>query len=127
MFNSGVDMPEINEEQSKMYNKALICWDHPQKAGSADTYILEYRKLNREDANPAWQETEVFGKSEIISDLDTNSSYAFRVRGYKGSICSPWSREVILHTPPAPGTIHVFMQLPNWWLWKVEVLLSIHI
>ncbi|XP_033019596.1 E3 ubiquitin-protein ligase TRIM36 isoform X1 [Lacerta agilis] len=101
-LSSGVDIPEINEEQSKMYNKALICWEHPQKAGSADTYILEYRKLNREDANPAWQETEVFGKSEIISDLDTNSSYAFRVRGYKGSICSPWSREVILHTPPAP-------------------------
>ncbi|XP_060091570.1 E3 ubiquitin-protein ligase TRIM36 isoform X3 [Heteronotia binoei] len=99
---SGVDIPEINEEQSKMYNKALICWDHPQRAGSADTYILEYRKVNKEEANPAWQETEVFSKSKVISDLDTNSSYAFRVRGYKGSICSPWSREVILHTPPAP-------------------------
>ncbi|XP_066471277.1 E3 ubiquitin-protein ligase TRIM36 [Tiliqua scincoides] len=99
---SGVDIPEINEEQCKMYNKALICWDHPQKAGSSDTYILEYRKLSREEANPAWQEIEVFSKSKIISDLDTNSSYSFRVRGYKGSICSPWSREVILHTPPAP-------------------------
>ncbi|XP_062985585.1 E3 ubiquitin-protein ligase TRIM36 isoform X2 [Elgaria multicarinata webbii] len=99
---NGVDIPEINEEQSKMYNKALICWDHPQKAGSADTYILEYRKLNREEANPPWKETEVFSKSEIISDLDTNSSYVFRVRGYKGSICSPWSREIVLHTPPAP-------------------------
>lgn len=104
IFNSGVDIPEINEEQCKVYNKALICWDH-QKADSADTYILEYRKLNREAANPAWQETEVLSKSKIISDLDTNSSYAFRVRGYKGSICSPWSREVVLHTPPAPGTI----------------------
>ncbi|XP_054843335.1 E3 ubiquitin-protein ligase TRIM36 [Eublepharis macularius] len=99
---SGVDIPEINEEQSKMYNKALICWDNPQRASSADTYILEYRKVNKEEANPAWQETEVFSKSRVISDLDTNSSYAFRVRGYKGSICSPWSREVVLHTPPAP-------------------------
>ncbi|XP_077200436.1 E3 ubiquitin-protein ligase TRIM36 isoform X2 [Paroedura picta] len=99
---SGVDIPEINEEQSKMYNKALICWDNPQRAGSADTYILEYRKVNKEEANPPWQETEVFSKSKVISDLDTNSSYTFRVRGYKGSICSPWSREVILHTPPAP-------------------------
>ncbi|XP_048360185.1 E3 ubiquitin-protein ligase TRIM36 isoform X5 [Sphaerodactylus townsendi] len=99
---SGLDIPEINEEQCKIYNKALICWDHPQRAGSADTYILEYRKSNKEEANPAWQETEVFSKSKVISDLDTNSCYTFRVRGYKGSICSPWSREVILHTPPAP-------------------------
>ncbi|XP_008112231.1 E3 ubiquitin-protein ligase TRIM36 isoform X2 [Anolis carolinensis] len=99
---SGVDIPEINEEQTKMYNKALISWDQPQKISSADTYILEYRKLNREETPPVWQEREVFSKSEIVSDLDTNSSYAFRVRGYKGSICSPWSREVILHTPPAP-------------------------
>lgn len=105
MFNAGNDIPEISEERSKMYNKALICWDHPQKTGSADTYILEYRKLNKEEANTAWQEIEVCSKSEIISDLDTNSTYAFRVRGYKGSICSPWSRELILHTPPAPGTI----------------------
>ncbi|KAF7250216.1 E3 ubiquitin-protein ligase TRIM36 [Varanus komodoensis] len=99
---NGADIPEINEDQSKIYNKALICWDHPQKAGSADTYILGYRKLSREESNPAWQETEVFSKSEVISDLDTNSSYAFRVRGYKGSISSPWSKEVTLHTPPAP-------------------------
>ncbi|XP_060617907.1 E3 ubiquitin-protein ligase TRIM36 isoform X5 [Anolis sagrei] len=99
---SGVEIPEINEEQTKMYNKALISWDQPQKISSADTYILEYRKLNREETPPVWQEREVFSKSEIVSDLDTNSSYAFRVRGYKGSICSPWSREVILHTPPAP-------------------------
>ena len=95
-----------------MYNKALISWDHPQKASSADTYILEYRKLNREEANPTWHEIEVFSKSEIISDLDTNSIYAFRVRGYKGSICSPWSREVILHTPPAPGKIQ-FLSNPR--------------
>ncbi|XP_042308664.1 E3 ubiquitin-protein ligase TRIM36 isoform X2 [Sceloporus undulatus] len=99
---SGVDIPEINEEQTKMYNKALICWDHPQKISSTDTYILEYRKLNREETSSVWQEREVITKNEVISDLDINSSYAFRVRGYKGSICSPWSREIILHTPPAP-------------------------
>lgn len=50
-----------------------------------------------------WQEIKVCSKSKVISDLDDNSSYAFRVRGYKGSICSPWSQEVILRTPPAPG------------------------
>ncbi|XP_019372522.1 PREDICTED: E3 ubiquitin-protein ligase TRIM36 [Gavialis gangeticus] len=100
-YSSGLDVPEINEEQSRMYNKALISWEQPGKAELADTYILEYRKLNREEENAMWQETEVCNKSKVISDLDNNSSYAFRVRGYKGSICSPWSREVILHTPPA--------------------------
>ncbi|XP_067425458.1 E3 ubiquitin-protein ligase TRIM36 isoform X2 [Emydura macquarii macquarii] len=101
-YSSGLDVPEINEEKSRMYNKALICWEHPVKADSADTYVLEYRKLNREEENATWQEIEACTKSKVISDLENNSSYAFRVRGYKGSICSPWSREVILHTPPAP-------------------------
>ncbi|XP_025046168.2 E3 ubiquitin-protein ligase TRIM36 isoform X2 [Pelodiscus sinensis] len=100
-YTSGVDVPEINEEKSRMYNKALICWEHLEKTDSADTYILEYRKLNREEENVTWQETEACSKSKVISDLENNSSYAFRVRGYKGSVCSPWSREVILHTPPA--------------------------
>ncbi|XP_043403141.1 E3 ubiquitin-protein ligase TRIM36 isoform X2 [Chelonia mydas] len=101
-YSSGLDVPEINEERSRMYNKALICWEHLVKEDSADTYILEYRKLNREEENATWQEIEACSKSKVISDLENNSSYAFRVRGYKGSICSPWSREVILHTPPAP-------------------------
>lgn len=87
-----------------MYNKALICWECPGKTDSADVYVLEYHKLNREDESVTWQKTEVCGKSKVLSDLDDDSSYAFRVRGYKGSICSPWSREVILRTPPAPGT-----------------------
>ncbi|XP_074850279.1 E3 ubiquitin-protein ligase TRIM36 [Carettochelys insculpta] len=100
-YSSGLDVPEINEEKSRIYNKALIRWDHLEKADSADTYILEYRKLNREEENVTWQETEACSKSKVIADLENNSSYAFRVKGYKGSICSPWSREVILHTPPA--------------------------
>ena len=86
-----------------MYNKALISWESPGKTDSADTYVLEYHKLNREEESVTWQEIEVCSKSKIISDLDDDSSYAFRVRGYKGSVCSPWSREVILRTPPAPG------------------------
>ncbi|XP_044536044.1 E3 ubiquitin-protein ligase TRIM36 [Gracilinanus agilis] len=97
----GVDIPEINEEQSKIYNNALICWHHPEKKIKADSYILEYRKISREEEMLTWSETEVYSTSKVISDLESNSSYAFRVRGYKGSVCSPCSREVILHTPPA--------------------------
>ncbi|NXD17235.1 TRI36 ligase, partial [Nothocercus nigrocapillus] len=101
-YPNGLDVPEINEEKSKIYNKAVISWENPGKADSADIYVLEYRKLNKDEESATWQEIEVCNNSKVISDLDNNSSYAFRVRGYKGSICSPWSREVILHTPPAP-------------------------
>ncbi|XP_056681017.1 E3 ubiquitin-protein ligase TRIM36 isoform X3 [Monodelphis domestica] len=100
-FSNGVDIPEINEEQSKIYNNALICWHHSEKKNKADSYILEYRKISREEEMLTWSETEVYSTSKVISDLESNSSYAFRVRGYKGSVCSPCSREVILHTPPA--------------------------
>ncbi|NXN96628.1 TRI36 ligase, partial [Rhinopomastus cyanomelas] len=99
---NGVEVPEINEERSRMYNKALISWECPGKTDSADIYVLEYHKFNREEESATWQEIEVCSKCKVISDLDDDSSYAFRVRGYKGSMCSPWSREVILHTPPAP-------------------------
>ncbi|NXV79783.1 TRI36 ligase, partial [Atlantisia rogersi] len=101
-LSSGLEIPEIKEEQSRMYNQALISWECPGKTSSADTYVLEYHKLKREEENVTWQEMEVCSKSTVIPDLDDDSSYAFRVRGYKGSICSPWSREVILRTPPAP-------------------------
>ncbi|PNJ80457.1 E3 ubiquitin-protein ligase TRIM36 isoform X2 [Pongo pygmaeus] len=99
-FSSGIDVPEINEEQSKVYNNALINWHHPEK-DKADSYVLEYRKINRDD-EMSWNEIEVCGTSKIIQDLENSSTYAFRVRAYKGSICSPCSRELILHTPPAP-------------------------
>ncbi|KAF4016953.1 hypothetical protein G4228_008965 [Cervus hanglu yarkandensis] len=100
-FSSGVDVPEINEEQSKVYNNALISWYHPEK-DKADSYVLEYRKINRDEEMLSWNEIEVCGTSKVISDLESNCNYAFRVRAYKGSICSPCSRELILHTPPAP-------------------------
>ncbi|GAB0205481.1 E3 ubiquitin-protein ligase TRIM36-like [Grus japonensis] len=101
-LSNGLEIPEINEEQSRMYDKALISWECPGKTDSADIYVLEYHKLNREEESATWQEIEVCSKSTVIPDLDDDSSYAFRVRGYKGSICSPWSQEVILCTPPAP-------------------------
>lgn len=96
-------MPEINEEQSKIYNNALITWHHSEK-DKADSYVLEYRKINRDEEMVPWNEVEVSGTSKVVSNLESNSHYAFRVRAYKGSICSPCSRELTLHTPPAPGT-----------------------
>lgn len=101
-YSNGLEIPEINEEQCRMYNKAVISWESSGKTDSADMYVLQYRKRNREEESVMWQEAEVYSKSKVISDLDDDSSYAFRVRGYKGSICSSWSKEVILRTPPAP-------------------------
>jgi tripartite motif-containing protein 36 len=86
-----------------VYNNALIDWHHPEK-DKADSYVLEYRKINRDEEMISWNEIEVHGTSKVVSNLESNSPYAFRVRAYRGSICSPCSRELILHTPPAPGT-----------------------
>lgn len=86
-----------------MYNNALIDWHQPEK-DKADSYVLEYRKINRDEEMMSWNEMEVHGTSKVVSNLESNSHYAFRVRAYRGSICSPCSRELVLHTPPAPGT-----------------------
>jgi len=100
-----------------MCNKAVISWESSGKTDSADMYVLQYRKRSREEESMMWQEVEVYNKSKGISDLDDDSSYTFRVRGYKGSICSSWSKEVILRTPPAPGTgfssVHLHWKPPT--------------
>lgn len=96
-----------------MYNKAVISWESSKKTDSADMYVLQYRKLSREEESVMWQEVEVCSKSKVIPDLAEDSSYAFRVRGYKGSMCSSWSKEVILRTPPAPGTGFSYVHL-HW-------------
>ncbi|NWH82671.1 TRI36 ligase, partial [Piaya cayana] len=101
-ISNGIEIPEINEERSKMYNKALISWECPGKTDLADTYVLKYQKLNREEDFVTWEEVKVCGKSKVITGLDVDSSYVFRVQGVKGSVCSPWSREVVLRMPPAP-------------------------
>ncbi|XP_053330261.1 E3 ubiquitin-protein ligase TRIM36 [Spea bombifrons] len=100
-FSKALDVPEINTEQSKIYNKAKICWQPPSDAGRADSYVLEYRKLDKSE-DLLWKEVETSSTSKIISDLEINSAYAFRVRGYRDSACSAQSKEVLLHTPPAP-------------------------
>ncbi|KAM4810142.1 E3 ubiquitin-protein ligase TRIM36 isoform 2-T2 [Rhinophrynus dorsalis] len=100
-FSKALGTPEINVDESKMYNKARICWNEPSDAQSADSYVLEYRKVDKNE-DLMWKEIEVSQTSKVISDLDLNSAYCFRVQGIRDSMCSPHSKEVILHTPPAP-------------------------
>ncbi|XP_041436370.1 E3 ubiquitin-protein ligase TRIM36 isoform X3 [Xenopus laevis] len=100
-FSKALAMPEINMEQSKIYNKARICWNEPSDSLSADSYVLEYRRLdNNEDL--LWNEIETTNTSKILTDLDLNSQYCFRVKGFRGSTSTPLSKEILLHTPPAP-------------------------
>lgn len=100
-FNKALEMPEINEKESKIYNSAKICWSRPNDSGLADSYVLEYRKLDKSE-DPMWNEVETTSTNKVLSDLDLNSSYCFRVQGLKGSVCSPRSKEIVLRTPPAP-------------------------
>ncbi|CAH2296205.1 E3 ubiquitin- ligase TRIM36 isoform X2 [Pelobates cultripes] len=100
-FTKALDIPEIDVDQSYVYNKAKICWKQPDHEDSVDSYILEYRKLDKNEDIP-WTEVETTSTSKILSDLETNSAYSFRVRGCRGSVCSSRSREVTLQMPPAP-------------------------
>ncbi|XP_063310168.1 E3 ubiquitin-protein ligase TRIM36 isoform X2 [Pelobates fuscus] len=100
-FTKALDIPEIDVDQSYVYNKAKICWKQPDHEDSVDSYILEYRKLDKSEDIP-WTEVETTSTSKILSDLETNSAYSFRVRGCRGSVCSSRSREVTLQMPPAP-------------------------
>ncbi|XP_063820216.1 E3 ubiquitin-protein ligase TRIM36 isoform X1 [Pseudophryne corroboree] len=100
-FFKSLDVPEINLKASKMYNNAKISWHQPSDSGLADSYVLEYRKTDKNE-DSLWNEVGSTSTSKVVSDLDFNSSYSFRVQGLRGSACSPFSREIILHTPPAP-------------------------
>ncbi|XP_073533287.1 E3 ubiquitin-protein ligase TRIM36 isoform X2 [Phyllobates terribilis] len=99
-FSKALEVPQINTDESRVYNNAKICWNQRNDSGFTDGYILEYRKLDNQD--PSWNEIEATSTSKVISDLDLNSSYCFRVQGLRGSMCSTHSKEVVLQTPPAP-------------------------
>lgn len=102
LLSLALEGPEINEKESKVYNGAKICWSQPNDSGLANSYVLEYKKVDKNE-DPMWNEVETSSTNKIVSDLDLNSSYCFRVQGLKGSMFSPRSKEVILKTPPAPG------------------------
>ncbi|KAM4708920.1 E3 ubiquitin-protein ligase TRIM36 isoform 2-T2 [Discoglossus pictus] len=100
-FSKALDVPEIKVEESKVYNKAKICWKEPDHSDVADSYVVEYRKLDKND-DLLWQEAESTNTDKVISDLELNSTYSFRVQSFRGTTSSPKSREVTLNTPPAP-------------------------
>uniref|UniRef100_H3AKH0 Tripartite motif containing 36 n=1 Tax=Latimeria chalumnae TaxID=7897 RepID=H3AKH0_LATCH len=99
---AGTGVPVIKKKCCQVYNESLICWEQPGDTLPVDHYVLEYRKLEKDDDSP-WQiSEEVHSSSTVISDLDTNSVYSFRVKGCRNTVCSPYSKEVSFHTPPAP-------------------------
>ncbi|XP_066567385.1 E3 ubiquitin-protein ligase TRIM36 isoform X1 [Amia ocellicauda] len=106
-FGSIPDEPVINQSLSRVYNEGLICWDLPEDSSPTDQYILEYKKLDNEEET-SWQASEkVFGSSKVVCNLDPNSEYSFRVKGYRNSVSSPFSAEVTFHTPP--GSVFSFL------------------
>ncbi|XP_046726723.1 E3 ubiquitin-protein ligase TRIM36 isoform X3 [Silurus meridionalis] len=103
-FGGVPDPPMIDLSQSRVYNEGLIHWRLPEDSLPTDHHVLEYRKVpaNNEEENP-WHLTErVHNASTVVCDLDSDCSYAFRVRSFRNSIPSPYSPEVSFHTPPAP-------------------------
>ncbi|XP_041042528.1 E3 ubiquitin-protein ligase TRIM36 isoform X2 [Carcharodon carcharias] len=96
------DAPVIDEKQSRLYDEGIICWQQPNGNPPIDHYKLEYRRLDQ-DGECAWELTEdVCSTSKVIFNLDTNTSYLFRVKGCKNFTYSDYSKEVAFHTPPAP-------------------------
>lgn len=99
-------MLEINEEESRVYNNVLISWYYLEK-DKVDSYVFEYRKINRDEEMLFWNEIEVCGISKMILEFDNNCNYVFRVRVYKGFICSFCSRELIFYIFLVLGIVNI--------------------
>ncbi|KAK7933200.1 hypothetical protein WMY93_004096 [Mugilogobius chulae] len=106
-FGGVPDPPLIDLSSSRVYNEASIHWRlseivYPQ------TIILGGQsaspsQVDGEDSG-SWKSTErVYGPSALVSDLEPDSLYSFRVRSCRNSMFSPYSPEVTFHTPPAPA------------------------
>ncbi|KAI3372788.1 hypothetical protein L3Q82_023244 [Scortum barcoo] len=131
-FGGVPDPPLIDLSSSKVYNEASICWRLSDDHLPTDHHVLEYRRWvqtyeeitggglcrptdqlidasqspSQEDGEDsgAWRATDrVYGPSTMVSDLEPNSLYSFRVRSCRNSMFSPYSPEVTFHTPPAPA------------------------
>uniref|UniRef100_UPI00398EC86E E3 ubiquitin-protein ligase TRIM36 isoform X3 n=1 Tax=Pristiophorus japonicus TaxID=55135 RepID=UPI00398EC86E len=101
-FTNVPDAPVIDQKQSRLYDEGIICWQQPNGTPPVDHYKLEFRRLDQ-GGDVVWEPTEdVYSTSKVISNLDTNSSYLFRVKGCKNFTYSDYSNEVAFHTPPAP-------------------------
>uniref|UniRef100_A0A8C2EXR1 Tripartite motif containing 36 n=1 Tax=Cyprinus carpio TaxID=7962 RepID=A0A8C2EXR1_CYPCA len=104
---SGVpEPPVIDFSRCCVYNEGLIHWRLSEDSLPTDHHIVEFRKLGAEEdeeEEPCWSATErVYGCSTVVSDLSSDSRYAFRVKSCRNGVFSPCSPEVTFHTPPAP-------------------------
>ncbi|XP_026072860.1 E3 ubiquitin-protein ligase TRIM36-like isoform X1 [Carassius auratus] len=104
---SGVpEPPVIDLSRCCVYNEGLIHWRLSEDSLPTDHHIVEFRKLGseeEEEEESRWSASErVYGCSTVLSDLSSDSRYAFRVRSCRNGVFSPYSPEVTLHTPPAP-------------------------
>ncbi|XP_051508620.1 E3 ubiquitin-protein ligase TRIM36-like isoform X2 [Myxocyprinus asiaticus] len=102
-FNGVPDPPVIDLSRCRIYNEGLIHWCLSEDSLPTDHHMVEFRKFGGEDDEEShWQSTErVYGCSTVVSDLDSDSCYAFRVKSCRNNMFSPCSPEVTLNTPPA--------------------------
>ncbi|XP_058491901.1 E3 ubiquitin-protein ligase TRIM36 isoform X1 [Solea solea] len=112
-FGGVPDPPLIDLSHSRVYNEASISWRLSDDHLPTDHHVVEYRRLGAPSPSPSqedvddssvWRATDrVYGPSTVVSDLEPNTLYSFRVRSCRNSMFSPYSPEVTLHTPPAPA------------------------
>ncbi|XP_033974034.1 E3 ubiquitin-protein ligase TRIM36 isoform X8 [Trematomus bernacchii] len=112
-FGGVPDPPLIDLSTSRVYNEASICWRLSDDHLPTDHHVMEYRRLGGPSQSPsqddgedsgAWRATDrVYGPNTVVSDLEPDSLYSFRVKSCRNSMFSPHSPEVTFHTPPAPA------------------------
>ncbi|XP_008334534.1 E3 ubiquitin-protein ligase TRIM36 isoform X1 [Cynoglossus semilaevis] len=107
-FGGVPEPPLIDLSNSHVYNKASISWRLSDDHLPTDHHLVEYcrRGAPCEDSEDSgvWRSTDrVYGPSTVVCDLEPNSLYSFRVRTCRNSMFSPYSPEIMLHTPPAPA------------------------
>lgn len=93
----------IDLTRSCVYNEGQIHWRLSEDTLPTDRHVLEYRKVAPGEEN-SWQASDhIYGSSTVVTNLDSDSTYSFRVKTYRNTLCSPYCPEVNFHTPPAPG------------------------
>ncbi|KAK7136472.1 hypothetical protein R3I94_014957 [Phoxinus phoxinus] len=104
-FGGVPDPPVIDLSRCRVYNEGLIHWRVSEDSLPTDHHVLEFRRVceDEDDEEAHWRATEcVYGSNTVVSDLALDCRYAFRVKSFRNSVCSPYSPEVTFHTPPAP-------------------------
>uniref|UniRef100_A0AAQ5Z6I2 RING-type E3 ubiquitin transferase n=1 Tax=Amphiprion ocellaris TaxID=80972 RepID=A0AAQ5Z6I2_AMPOC len=100
------DPPLIDLSNSRVYNEASICWRLSDDHLPTDHHVLEYRRWvqtqHQENIEGLFRTTNKL-EITVVSDLEPDSRYSFRVRSCRNSMFSPYSPEVNFHTPPAPA------------------------